>query len=97
MRRSTAAGSARSLPPIRSSPSPPSVGQRDRRVSALEDGAGLLGVVHDEGEHGAVAPATEEEVAVDIDAGVSQGPRDASHAAGRSSTSVRIDSPSMKV
>src|SRR3972149_6855403 len=48
--------------------------------SALEDRAGLLRVVDHEGEHRPVAPATEEEVAVDVHAGVGQSARDAGHA-----------------
>ena len=40
---------------------------------ALQDRASLLRIVDDEGEHGAIAPAAEEEVAVHVDAGVGQG------------------------
>src|SRR5438046_3747647 len=48
---------------------------------ALQDRAINFRLVHHEREHRAVAPAAEEEVAVDVHAGVGEGTGDSGHAA----------------
>src|SRR5579862_271308 len=48
---------------------------------ALEDRAGLVGIVHDEREHRPVAPAAQEQVADDVDPGIGQLARHAGHPA----------------
>ena len=42
---------------------------------AFEDRTGDVGLVHDECEHRAIAPAAEEEVTLDVDASIGQGAR----------------------
>jgi hypothetical protein len=57
-------------------------GSARRHALALEDRAGDVGLVDDEAEHRPIAPPAEEQVAVDVHAGVGQRPGDPGHASG---------------
>src|SRR6476660_2570497 len=54
---------------------------RQGSALALEDGARDVRLVDDEREHRPIAPPTEEEVAVDVDAGIRESTRQARHPA----------------